>query len=272
MLGWYSNEKSTNLSGNSEPWLKGYFADSHYGWDGVTYVRNFAELRTRDVALMALGEVQAKKILDVGCGDGTYAFVLSKLGAVVSGQDLSESAILRANAREYGENNTLKGKFVVGDANKILFESNSFDSVFSADFFEHISAEKKREVLKEIYRVLKPGGILVIKTPNLDYLKISIFFKRLCRLITLRSPMIFIAHTRDNPDNEHHGLTNFYEMRKELESVFFHSPFFHRCILQRKNLPLFISRALLRLGLMRFSEHLIISARKSIFVGISESL
>ena len=60
-------EKNTEINSVSEAWLKGYFSDSHYGWDGKTWNRNFTELRTRDLALNALGDVSLKKILDVGC-------------------------------------------------------------------------------------------------------------------------------------------------------------------------------------------------------------
>jgi len=272
MRGWYKSEKTQDITTISEAWLKGFFTDSHYGWDGKTWNRNFTELRTRDVALMCLGDVSGKKILDVGCGDGTYAYVLSKLGAIVSGQDLGVMGIERANQREYGQSNNLKGKFVCGDATNLMFDSESFDSVFSSDFFEHISLEAKRKVLAEIYRVLKPGGRLVIKTPNLDYLRLSINVNRLANLLRGRSPFIFIANTRNNPDNEHHGLTNYAEMRRELEACFFHTPHFHHHLLHRKGLSKALSDFLFSLKLKMFSEHLIISARKSIFVGISDKL
>lgn len=272
MRGWSKTEKTSEISDVSESWLKGYFTDTHYDWDGKTWSRNFTELRTRDVALMALGDVGGKNILDVGCGDGTHAFVLSKLGATVSGQDLSISGIERANKREYGETNSLKGKFVCADATKLMFESESFDAVFSSDFFEHISLNTKREIFAEIYRVLKPGGILVIKTPNLDYLRLSINVNRLLNLLRGRSPLIYIAHTSNNPDCEHHGLTNYTEMRSELEACFFHTPKFHHHILVRKGLSQSVSNFLFSLKLRMFNEHLIISTRKSIFVGVSDNL
>ena len=127
---------------------------------------------------MALGDVNKRRILDVGCGDGTYAFVLSELGAIVSGQDLGAQQIEIARSRTYGPDNTRSGHFICGNAENLMFEPNSFDCVFSADFFEHIDIETKRKVLGEIYRVLVPGGLLVIKTPNLDYLKIAINSKK----------------------------------------------------------------------------------------------
>jgi len=272
MKGWSTTEKSQEIESVNDAWFRGYYTDSHDNWDGRTWTRNFAELCTRDIAIMSLGELKDKRILDVGCGDGTYAFALSKLGSNVSGQDLSAERITQATQRVYGLGNNLMGRFVCGDASNLMFDSETFDAVFSADFFEHISLSKKREVLAEIYRVLKPGGVLVIKTPNLDYLRISINVRRILNLIRLRSPLVFIAHTKNNPDNEHVGLTNYREMRDELEALFFHTPTFHHHILRRKKLPRFISNFLYFFRLKPLSEHLIISTRKSIFVGIADNL
>jgi ubiquinone/menaquinone biosynthesis C-methylase UbiE len=270
--GWRKTEKSEDITAISEAWLKGYFQSTHYNWDGKTYSRNFAELRARDLALMSLGELKGKKVLDIGCGDGTYAYVLSKLGAIVSGQDLNVSNIERADKRLYGEANKQKGKFISADAEKLLFDSSSFDAVFSADFFEHISLEKKRKVIAEAYRVLKPGGTLVIKTPNLDYLCLSINLKRILNLLRGRSPFIYIAHTRDNPDNEHYGLTNYAEMSRELEACLFHTPIFQYHPLQRKRLSPILSKILFLLKLKFLNEHLIISTKKSIFIGVADDL
>ena len=272
MRGWLKTEKNTEINSVTEAWLKGYFSDSHYGWDGKTWNRNFTELRARDLALNALGDVRDKKILDVGCGDGTYAYVLSKLGAIVSGQDLGVTQIQTANERVYGNSNELKGQFICADAKQLLFDSNSFDAVFSADFFEHIDLNTKRQVITEIYRVLKPGGILVIKTPNLDYLKLSINFKRLFSLLRGKSPRIYIAHTNNNPDNEHHGLTNYKEMREELEGAFFHTPFFIPQYLMRKGISPKMSDLMFKSQIKSLNEHLIISTRKSIFVGVSDGV
>jgi 2-polyprenyl-3-methyl-5-hydroxy-6-metoxy-1,4-benzoquinol methylase len=272
MRGWLKTEKTTEINSISESWLRGYFADSHYDWDGKTWNRNFTELRTRDLALTALGDVSLKKILDVGCGDGTYSYVLAKLGAITSGQDWNVTKIQAANERIYGNSNELKGEFICADAKHLKFDSNSFDAVFSADFFEHIDLITKRQVIAEIYRVLKPGGILVIKTPNLDYLKLSINLKRVFSLLRGKSPLIYIAHTNNNPDNEHHGLTNYDEMREELEAAFFHTPIFIFQQLIRKGIPPTISNLMFKSQIKSLNEHLIISTKKSIFVGVSDGL
>ena len=121
------------------------------------------------------------------------------------GQDLSKDPILIGlkNAKRLGVKFDLK----VGNAANLLFENNSFDVVFSRDFFEHIDKATKAKVVKESYRVLRSGGITIIKTPNLSYLCIAIIAKRIKLLMRFKSPFIYIKHTQNDPDNDHFGLT-----------------------------------------------------------------
>jgi 2-polyprenyl-3-methyl-5-hydroxy-6-metoxy-1,4-benzoquinol methylase len=266
--GWKSRQEKVTAEITDFSWLEGYFHNEHYGWDGKTWKRNFHELRTRDIAVMALGDIRGKRILDVGCGDGTYALVLSNLGAKVHGQDLSEEAIERS--KRLFETFSHKPDLKIGDATALQFPSESFDCVFSADFVEHIDIEQKRKVIREIYRVLVPGGALVIKTPNLSYLRLSIFLKRIAAVLRLRTPFIYITNTRNNPDNEHHGLTTYAVLREELEANFFHTPKFHHQPLVRSRLPGWATDLLLWFKMKVFSEHIIISTRKSSFVGFSD--
>ena len=266
--GWKSIQKTQSSKIDDLSWFEGYFWEKLYGWDGDTWIRNLHEIRTRDIAVTALGDIRGKRCLDIGCGNGIYTLLISYLGAEASGQDLSEQAIDRA--RELLKITSQKAEFKIGDAVNLQFPSNYFDTVFSADFFEHISIEQKRKVLQEIYRVLVPGGYLVIKTPNISHLKLSIYLKRIAYLLTFRSPLIYIAHTHNNPDNEHHGLTSFRIMRQELEALCFHTPEFHYQPLVRRGIPQWLTDFLLWTKIKIFSEHLIISTKKSIFVGAAE--
>ncbi|MGA2586893.1 MAG: class I SAM-dependent methyltransferase [Candidatus Aminicenantales bacterium] len=80
----------------------------------------------------------------------------------------------------------LKGYFyintpaVAGDVRKLQFSDNYFDKVISSVFFEHLSPEDNALVLKEAYRVLRPGGALIIKTPRVEIYKpmITSLFER----------------------------------------------------------------------------------------------
>jgi len=117
-----------------------------------------------------------------------------------------------------------------------LFEDNNFDLAFSGDVFEHLTKEQKINFIKEIYRVLKPGGLLTIKTPNKSYLKMSTFFKQITALMKLKNPFkIHIPHTHSNPDNEHHGLTTYSELKEIFNATMFHTPEITYVELNKKN-------------------------------------
>lgn len=262
--GWQSTISKNTEELPPYSWLLGYFHSRHDNWDGKTWSLNLHELQLRDLALFAIGDVEGKKVLDVGCGSGEYMLTLAKMGANVSGQDISNDSVCRASSllAENGFTADLKSS----DAAKLQFNDNYFDAVFTADFFEHISYSQKQQVILEIYRVLKPSGVLVIKTPNLSYLKISVFLKRVKAFLSFRSPFfIYIPHTHNNPDNEHHGLTTYKELEKLLLCSMFHFPETIFALLIRKRLPLFVSKFLFRKKL--FTEHIIISVRKPAFYG-----
>ena len=66
----------------------------------------------------------------------------------------------------------------------------------------------KVRVLREMARVLKPGGAAVMRTPNLAYLRLSLLYKRLRAVLRLRDPRrLVIPHTPGTSNPEHIGLT-----------------------------------------------------------------
>ena len=108
------------------------------------------------LALPLIGK--AGRVLDVGCLDGTIAELLVKMGNTVSGIDASEPAVKRAMARGIDAR--------LGNVEETFpFESNFFDAVFAGEIIEHVFDVDA--MLKEIKRVLKPGGAFVVTTPNL---------------------------------------------------------------------------------------------------------
>lgn len=263
-MNWDSVERKTGQELPKNSWALGYFLSPYKGWDGKTWTRNFHELRGRDIALFALGDVVGKKVLEVGCGNGIYLDIIARMGAEVSGQDISSEYV--RNASEYLSKNNIKADIKTGDAARLLFDDNCFDAVFSADFFEHITSEHKNKVMAEVYRVLKPGGVFVIKTPNLSYLKMSLLIKRICAVLKFRSPFgIHIEHTRNNPDNQHCGLSSYAELEDILAGNMFHMPEITYLPLERKKLPKAIQRLLY--GKKLFTDTIIIKTRKPLFCG-----
>ena len=104
------------------------------------------------------GAEKGSKILDVATGTGKQAFAFAEKGYDVTGIDLSEAMLKVANKKNRYKN----VNFQVADATNLPFEDNSFD-VASVSFALHDMPLTIREkVLKEMVRVTKPEGMIVI--------------------------------------------------------------------------------------------------------------
>ncbi len=117
----------------------------------------YNEMTEMPSVLGLLGDVKGKKILDLGCGSGIYAKLLTKKGAIVKGFDISPEMIKIAKR----ENPNLDLK--VGSADKIPF-NEQFDIVLASLVVHYL--KDWSVMFKEIRRVLKKGGILIFSTGN----------------------------------------------------------------------------------------------------------
>ena len=106
------------------------------------------------------GARQGMKLLDVACGTGVVALTASRQGLEVEGIDLTPELIIRAN--ENSKIMGLKAKFVEGDAEFLPYNENEFDIILSQ--YGHMFAPRPKVVVRELTRVLKPGGILAFST------------------------------------------------------------------------------------------------------------
>lgn len=106
-----------------------------------------------------------EKIIDLGCGTGYYLYLLSSLpiGLHLSGLDNDEKAMIEAKQLLRDKNI----KFVVGDLHKMPFEDESFDKAVMSEVLEHVANDTL--VLKEVFRILKQNGVLVISVPSIKY-------------------------------------------------------------------------------------------------------
>jgi ubiquinone/menaquinone biosynthesis C-methylase UbiE len=115
------------------------------------------------------------QVLDVGCGRGEIALESARLGCNVWGIDYSEDGILLAKNNLKKMSKTKKrGKviFQIMNAKKLKFPDNYFDRVFLVSVVEHLYPEELTLALKEIKRVIKPGGKIIIHTsPNFLFIK-----------------------------------------------------------------------------------------------------
>jgi len=130
-------------------------------WEKGDFTRIAETMRESGEALVkSLGITKGLKVLDLGCGDGTTAVPEAKLGANVLGVDIAQNLVEAGNkrAKALGLTNC---KFQEGDASD-LHELNdgTFDLVVS--IFGAMFAPRPFEVAKEMVRVTRPGGRIVM--------------------------------------------------------------------------------------------------------------
>lgn len=112
-------------------------------------------------SLIFEGVTGQTRCLDVGCGTGnSYALEFRRRGAPYQGVDISPQAVEMARAAGINAQ-------VIGDAAQLPFADGSFDLVLCIEVLEHLFAPDRAAV--EIHRVLRPGGRLVVSTPNVAY-------------------------------------------------------------------------------------------------------
>jgi ubiquinone/menaquinone biosynthesis C-methylase UbiE len=130
-------------------------------WEKGDFTRIAGTMRTSGEALVQrLGITKGLKVLDLGCGDGTTALPAARLGADVLGVDIARKLVEAGNKRaaEYGLTNCT---FQEGDASDLQqLSDHAFDLVVS--IFGAMFAPKPFEVAKEMVRVTRPGGRIVM--------------------------------------------------------------------------------------------------------------
>lgn len=168
--------------------------DNYTGKAGDYRVHFFAERRER--VLAALGPAEGRRVLDVGCASGDLTFALALAGARTIGVDLTKGMVARAEARRRDAPPTLReaaarAAFLVADAERIPFPDGSFDLVTCIGVLEYVPDDAKG--VRELFRVLKPGGRLVITAPHRHspalWLELGLF--RLAGLFKKREPQSF---------------------------------------------------------------------------------
>ncbi|TIH17295.1 methyltransferase domain-containing protein [Marinifilum sp. JC120] len=98
-------------------------------------------------------------VLDCACGPGYGSRMLAHKAQKVIATDLDIETVRLASSGKYFDNIT----FQTGDATSLSFEDNSFDAVTSFETVEHVNPAP---FFKEMERVLKPGGLLILSTPQ----------------------------------------------------------------------------------------------------------
>lgn len=143
----------------SKPWARSSI-DGYQLSPGTPTLLGEDTVNQRVKFIMACLRDNNQRILDIGCGSGAYLEPLSKFASKVVGIDICEDYLEEARQNFWRKNVSL----ALMSAEKLAFKEGSFDAVILIETLEHISDDEK--AIKEIYRVLKLGGQLIITAPN----------------------------------------------------------------------------------------------------------
>jgi ubiquinone/menaquinone biosynthesis C-methylase UbiE len=126
------------------------------------FFEKFREFRYRTEwhipLLVPFEEGRDKDLLEIGCGNGADGAIFADHGARYTGVDLTEEAV--ESTREHFRALGFEGRFEVGNAERLRFEDESFDMVYSHGVLHHMPDPQRG--IDEAFRLLRPGGRAVV--------------------------------------------------------------------------------------------------------------
>lgn len=112
----------------------------------------------RQVLLQHANLKPNQQILDIGCGTGTFAVMAKQLHSSIDVVGLDPDPKALARASEKAAKARVAVQFDRGFADALEYPSETFDSVFSSFMFHHLESSSREKTLREVARVLRPGG------------------------------------------------------------------------------------------------------------------
>lgn len=151
----------------SDQWKLEYDQDSSY-FELLSSWHSSGRFRRRTAPIIAMLRPHLPpggRVLDAGCAAGAMSIDLARAGVGrVDAVDFSSTALrhARANAERHGVGHAIR--FVEGTLEQLGVADDSYDVVVAADVIEHIV--RPETFLREMLRVCRPGGVLLVETPN----------------------------------------------------------------------------------------------------------
>jgi len=152
-------------------------------------------------------EHKVKKVLDLGCGSGKYTIYLSEQGFEVYGIDISTEGLKKTKERlkEKGFKANLRAGSIY---RRLPYPDNFFDAIICIRTINHAKIESIKRTIKEVKKILKPGGLIFVTT-------------RRKREKEKRLPFKVIApHTYIPLEGREKGIVHYLFTKKSLKEVF----------------------------------------------------
>jgi len=152
-----------------------FLVQEHYGLEYYQpqvdrYVRRTRFTRHRlENVFGLLDGVAGKRVLDLGCGMGTFTVESSRMGGRVVGIDAAVTGLV-VGRRLASEMQAATARFVAADVAQLPLPDASFDAVICADLTEHVDDDTVDAMLREVARVLVSDGVLALYTPSPTHL------------------------------------------------------------------------------------------------------
>ena len=138
--------------------------DNKYDTEGYLFGVKPAPFLVENIHLLPKG-----KVLDIAMGEGRNVVYLATQGFEVVGLDISAKGLIKAHRLAEKHNVTIETRVV--DLEGFTLESNTYDVILCTYYMQ-------RDLFKQFQSALKPGGMIVVETYNVDYLKYARFSRK----------------------------------------------------------------------------------------------